>query len=415
MNSTMMSFDKIYMKIPFEDKDWARSKGFKWDVQGVSWYLPPGQDPLPFKDYWSYLENTYADKELLKKRGCRFNRRLKKWYVPLDRNYDEFLKWWPDSLKQYVFAEKYVVQEFISRTGQAEVFRAVDPNTKEEFAVKYFLPGIENISGSTHRRAVQGEIAALEKLEKHKNILNYQDWGTVDKTDRFFIVSEWLKLGSLADYIEKSDEEQVLHVAKIYDVDDDKVDEILEENKNSQKDVWLDSCEVLIGILDGISYAHSMNILHRDIKPQNILLDVDLEGEDQDVFPVICDFGAAKIYDGGEIKQSAHTVVGFRTKMYRPEFRENGDRELQFQDTWDLFAWALLSIECLADKFLVTWEQALEVLDTELAPEMDEEIVKLIKTAMARNPRGRPRDINRFKDQIISLTEDRKKRLGWKS
>ena len=83
------------------------------------------------------------------------------------------------------------------------MFRAVDPNTKEEFAVKYFLPGIENISGSTHRRAVQGEIAALEKLEKHKNILNYQEWGTVDKTDRFFIVSEWLKLGSLADYIEK--------------------------------------------------------------------------------------------------------------------------------------------------------------------------------------------------------------------
>ena len=75
MNSTMMSFDKIYMQIPYEDKDWARSKGFKWDVQGVSWYLPPGQDPLPFKDYWSYLENTFADKELLKKRGCRFRYR----------------------------------------------------------------------------------------------------------------------------------------------------------------------------------------------------------------------------------------------------------------------------------------------------------------------------------------------------
>ena len=171
---------------------------------------------------------------------------------------------------------------------------------------------------------------------------------------------------------------------------------------------------VLIGILEGIAYAHSMNVLHRDIKPQNILLDFDLESEDNSIFPLICDFGAAKIYDGDEIKQSAHTIVGFRTKMYRPEFTENGDKELQYQETWDLFAWALLAIEVLANKFLDTWQQASEVLETELAPKMDEEIVNLIKIAMARNPKARPRDVNRFKDQIISLTEKRKKRLGWK-
>ena len=112
----------------------------------------------------SHLEQTQT----------RYNSKLKKWYVPLDRDYDEFVKWWPDTLQQYVFAEKFVVQEFISRTGQAEVFKASDPVTKEQFAVKYFLPSIENISSATHRRAIQGEIAALEKLEKHKNILNYR-------------------------------------------------------------------------------------------------------------------------------------------------------------------------------------------------------------------------------------------------
>ena len=188
---------------------------------------------------------------------------------------------------------------------------------------------------------------------------------------------------------------------------------MLEEEKESPTDTWLDEESILIGILEGISYAHSMNVLHRDIKPQNILLDFDLERENKKLFPSICDFGAAKIYDGGEIKKSAHTVVDFRTKMYRPEFSENGDIELQYQETWDLFAWALLAIETLSNKFLDTWEQALEVLNTELAPSMDSKIVNLIKKAMAKDPTKRPKDIKKFKDQLIALTEDRKKRLQW--
>ncbi len=401
------------MAIPFEEKDWAKNNGFKWDAKGKAWYLPPGKDPLLFKENWSYLENTFKDRELLKKRGCRYNSKLKKWYVPRDRDYDEFVKWWPNSLKQYVFAEKFVVQRFISRTGQAEVFIATDPVNKQQFAVKYFLPHIENISSATHRRAIQGEIEALEKLEKHQNIVKYHDWGTRDETERFFIVSEWHSLGSLADFIEKSDEEIIFHLALIYDLDDDDVDEMLEELKKSPTDTWLDQENVLIGILEGITYAHSKNVLHRDIKPQNILLDYDLENEKTDYFASICDFGAAKIYDGGEIKQSAHTVVDFKTKMYRPEFSENGNIELQYQETWDLYAWGLMAIEVLANKFFNTWEQAQEVLTTELAPKMDKKIVSLIKKAISKDPTKRPKDIKKFKDQLIALTESRKKRLQW--
>ena len=100
----------------------------------------------------------------------------KKWYVPFDgkADYDDFVKWWPDSLKQYIFSKKFVVQEFIERSGQAEVFRAVDPRTQEEFAIKYFLQHIKNLTVGTTTKGIQGEIAALEKLDEHQNILNYQ-------------------------------------------------------------------------------------------------------------------------------------------------------------------------------------------------------------------------------------------------
>ena len=47
MQSSIVTFEKLYMAIPFEEKDWAKNNGFKWDPKGKAWYLPPGHDPLP--------------------------------------------------------------------------------------------------------------------------------------------------------------------------------------------------------------------------------------------------------------------------------------------------------------------------------------------------------------------------------
>ena len=101
------------MHIAFGKKDWAKEHGLKFDGDGKCWYLPPGKDPLPFRNYWSYLENTYEDRAELKKRGCRFNKNLKKWYLPEDKNldYDDFTNWWPESLRQFIFCERFAVHE----------------------------------------------------------------------------------------------------------------------------------------------------------------------------------------------------------------------------------------------------------------------------------------------------------------
>ena len=417
MQSSIITFEKIYMSIPFQDKDWARNNGFKWDPKGKAWYLPPGKDPLPFKKYWSYLENTFHDKEELKKRGCRFNLGLKKWYLPIGgrASFDKFIKWWPESLKQFVFSEKFVIQQFISRTGQAEMFKAIDPDTDEEFAIKYFLIDVDQLSTAKYKRAVSGEVEALQKLGEHPNILKFTDWGEIKRTERRYIVSEWVKLGSLLDYIELSEEDWFRKIfANFYNLDDHERQEIIESSKNELADAWLDESKIIIGILEGIAWAHSKNIFHRDIKPGNVLLDVDLEVEE--LIPRLCDFGTAKIYKGEEIIQSKHTVVEFRTQPYRPEFKELSDagkKEIHYQKTWDLFAWAILTIEVLANDFMKTSEEALDVLTKKLASELDEDIVLLLKSAMALNPSDRPQDVSEFRDKIKELTEIRKQRLGW--
>ena len=415
MYSSIKTFEKIYMSISYEERDWAKDNGFKWDPIGKAWYLPPGEDPLPFKDCWSYLENTFHDREQLKKRGCRYNSKLKKWYVPLNdkTDYDDFHQWWPKSLKQFVFNERFVVQDFISRTGQAEMFKARDPKTNEDFAVKYFLSDVANLSDAEVRRGIGGEIDSLLMLD-HPNIMRMVDWGQKEETNRLFIISQWSILGDVEQYIELSDEEVIYKVANIFNLDDDDIHDLIEDLNNSPKDRWLDDSKVILGILDGIVYAHSKNVLHRDIKPKNILLDFDLEGDADELTPQLCDFGAAKIYDGLEIKQSAHTVVGFRTHPYRPEFigtTEEGQIEIKYQKTWDLFSWAILAIEIAANKRVETSDEAICVLHNDLAPELDEEIVRLLVTAMAKDPKDRPKDIEVFRDMLHELTEKRKKRL----
>ena len=46
-------------------------------------------------------------------------------------------------------------------------------------------------------------------------------------------------------------------------------------------------------------------------------------------------------------------------------------------------------------------------------PKLDQEIVKLIKSALSFNPNLRPHDTDDFREKLNKLTEQRKKRLAW--
>lgn len=420
--SSIVTFEKLYMSVPFEDKDWVKNNGFKYDRMAKAWYLPPGKNPLEFKEYWSYLENTYHDREELKKRGCRFDPKLKKWYVPLNCSepYHGFIKWWPESLKQFVFNDKYIIEEYISKTGQSEMFKARSLQDGEFYAVKYFLDHVANFSDETCRRAIDREINALQSLENHPNILEIVEWGQTPHSSRFYIVSPWMPLGSLDNYIgqTKSEVAYLIYSAfkETYDLC---LDDISDLNLDDETDLWLEEHEIIHGILDGIAHAHANNILHRDIKPGNILLDwVDDADENLSIVPLLCDFGASKTFSRDTTKESENTVAGLRTLPYRPEFiasTEHGKNEIAHQKTWDLFAWAILTIELLANRSVDSAQDALEVLNTEIAPKLDAEIVELIKSTLSLNPNLRPHDTDDFRQKLCQLTEYRKQRLEWAS
>ena len=271
---------------------------------------------------------------------------------------------------------------------------------------------------------------ACLQLEDHPNILSITDWGEFEDKGKIrpFIISPWKNGGTLQKLIGKSLEEQCRSLCVSirqsgYDITKDEEEQMVHDIEKG--DIWLDQKENIFGILEGIIQAHSKGIYHRDLKPENILLDFPDYGEDEDdsappFCPVICDFGTSKIVDllnPDDPIQSKHTVVQMRTPPYRPDFSiasEEGQKELKNQNTWDLFSWAIIVIELLANERISdSADEAIDLLETKLAHKLDGPIVDLIKLALASDPDERPKDLSIFKRELEKLTNDRRQNLGW--
>ncbi len=72
--------------------------------------------------------------------------------------------------------------------------------------------------------------------------------------------------------------------------------------------------ELLIEILEGVDYLHKLNIIHRNLKPDNILLTDGINGR----FVKIADFGLAKVHE----MKKLHTQDRGCTKYMAPDVRD---------------------------------------------------------------------------------------------
>ena len=146
---------------------------------------------------------------------------------------------------------QYRITERIGAGGMGEVYRAEDTRLGRRVAVK-FLP--ENMTDASTRRRFQRE-AQLASSLNHPHILTVHDAGEVE--GRQYLVTELVDGGTLREW--------------------------------SRRDrSWRQIVELLIGVADGLAAAHDASILHRDIKPDNIL--VSKSG-----YAKLADFGLAKL------------------------------------------------------------------------------------------------------------------------
>ena len=157
-------------------------------------------------------------------------------------------------MREKILAGRYVLVEQIGVGGMAIVYRAIDRNTGHPVAVKVLKPEFNRDAEFVSR--FQREAEAASKMIHH-NIVNLLDVG-MDGDNRFLIM-EHVKGQTLKEVI-------------------------LEHGRLGAPT----AAQIAIRILSALQHAHKNGIIHRDIKPQNILMNA--EGHVK-----VADFGIARM------------------------------------------------------------------------------------------------------------------------
>ncbi len=172
---------------------------------------------------------------------------------------------------------RYHILEQLGEGGMAIVYKAHDTRLERDVAVKVIRT--EKLTIETMGRTLkrfEREVKSLAKLT-HPNIVAITDYGEYD--EKPYLVMPYLPGGTL-------------------------------KQKLGKPIPWEESIRLLIPIARALHYAHGQGIIHRDVKPSNILITQSNE-------PMLTDFGVAKILlDNEETADLTSTGMGVGTPEY---------------------------------------------------------------------------------------------------
>lgn len=206
---------------------------------------------------------------------------------------------------QRALGEGFTLKDRLGHGGFALVYEAVDEQLKRRLAVKVLRVELDDAPGARERFRREAEaVAAL----RHPNIIPIYSVGEADGLA--FFVMPLIEGGSLADRLAREPRQPAEEARRI-----------------------------LREAAAGLAAAHRAGIVHRDIKPDNILLD----GPDARV--VLTDFGIAKALSGdaGRLTQTG-AVIG--TPHYMSPEQASGERAIDHRS--DLYSLGIVGYQMLA-------------------------------------------------------------------
>jgi len=206
----------------------------------------------------------------------------------------------------------YEIDGLLGAGGMGEVYRARDTRLNRPVAIKILRDALADASV---RRRFQKEATTASALN-HPHILTVHEAGDIDGL--LYLCTEFIDGGTLADW------------------------------RTTSRRTWRQIVELLVGVADGLATAHAAGILHRDIKPVNIL--VTTSG-----YAKLADFGLATLNDAmspdlvtrtvSESQTEAGTIAGTIPYM-SPEQAEG--RPLDARS--DVFSFGVVLYELLAGR-----------------------------------------------------------------
>jgi eukaryotic-like serine/threonine-protein kinase len=263
--------------------------------------------------------------------------------------------------------ERYRLDSLLGDGGMGSVYRAYDLNLERPIAIK-LMHGHYARQAEFRARLVQ-EAQTAARLD-HPSIVRIYDFGQSDLG--LFIAMEYVDGGSLRDHLRR----------------------LQTQNKFLP---FAQSLQIAIQIAEALDYAHRRGIVHRDVKPGNIILKrlsrPDEAGE-QPFRALLTDFGLVKLQEGASMTQSGATV-GTPTYM-SPEQCEGAPLDGRS----DLYSLGVVLYELVTNRLPFAFQTLSEAISShrrgkrpsppsELRPDAPPLLNSLLAKALAKSPSDR--------------------------
>jgi len=265
---------------------------------------------------------------------------------------------------------RYHIIEQLGEGGMATVYKAFDTRLERQVAIK--LIRREAFSREIFSQVLarfEREAKALAQLS-HPNIVKVYDYGEYKGSP--YLVMEFVPGGTLKQ-----------HTGKAIP--------------------WSEAVRLLLPVAKALQYAHDEKIIHRDIKPGNIL--ITSRGE-----PMLSDFGIAKILENTTATTLTGTGVGIGTPEYMAPEQGMGS---EVNGRSDLYALGVVLYELITGRRPFIADTPLAVLmkhmtdplprPREFIPDLPDSVEQVLFKALAKNPQDRYPDMGAFVQALERL------------
>jgi len=263
---------------------------------------------------------------------------------------------------------RYHILEQLGEGGMAVVYKAYDTKVEREVALKVIRMELKD--QERHLKRFKREAKALTKLT-HPNIVGLLDFDIYEGNP--YIVMEYIPGGNLKERL-------------------------------AGPIPWQKVAALLVPIADALGYAHKQGILHRDVKPSNIL--ITESGQ-----PMLSDFGVAKVLEVEETMDLTATGMGVGTPEYMaPEQFTSRD----YDHRADVYALGVVLYEMVVGRkpftadtpYAVAIKQSKDPLPrpTNYVAEIPEDVERVLFKALAKDSKDRFADMGEMLDILKKLS-----------
>jgi formylglycine-generating enzyme required for sulfatase activity/WD40 repeat protein/tRNA A-37 threonylcarbamoyl transferase component Bud32 len=264
---------------------------------------------------------------------------------------------------------RYHVVEQLGQGGMAVVYQAYDTHLERDVAIKVIRTGmVQPDMLDQMLKRFEREAKSLAKM-KHRDIVNIFDYGKYEGAP--YLVMEYLPGGTL-------------------------------KERAGKPRPYQDAAKLLLPVARALEYAHQRGVLHRDVKPANIL--ITEEGD-----PLLSDFGIAKMLEDEHTIQLTGTGTGIGTPEYMPPEQWTGKAVPQT----DVYALGIVFYELITGRRPYTADTPAAILIKHIndplprpkifVPELPDVVEKVLFKALAKHLDDRYESMAQFAKALEQL------------